>query len=77
MEGDAGVDGELIGATVGVPEDANADEADDGGYEIAVMIECGDVVVDLDCARRAGGAGDFEGVDAFGMGLEIESGAGD
>ncbi len=77
LEGDAGVDGELVGAAVGVAEDADADEADDGGYEVAVVIERGDAVVDLDGARRAGGAGDFEGVDAFGLGLEIERGAGD
>ena len=77
LEGDAGVDGELVGAAVGVAEDANADEADDGGYKIAVVIERGEAVVDLDGARRAGGTGDFEGVDAFGLGLEVEGGAGD
>ena len=77
LEGDAGVDGELVGAAVGVAEDADADEADDRGYEIAVVIERGEVVVDLEGARRAGGAGDFDGVDAFGLGLEVEGGAGD
>ena len=77
LEGNAGVDSKLIGATVGVAEDANADEADDGGYEVAVMIQCGDAVVDLEGARGAGGSGDFKGMDAFGLGLEVEGGAGD
>jgi hypothetical protein len=38
LEGDAGVDGELVGAAVGVAEDADADEADDGCYEVAVVL---------------------------------------
>ncbi len=58
LEGDAGIDGELVSATVCVAKDADADEADDRGYQVAVMIECGDGVVDLEGARRAGGAGD-------------------
>ena len=76
LEGDAGVDSELVGATVGVAEDANADEADDGGYEVAIVVEGGDAVVDLEGAGRAGGSWDFEGVNAFRLGLEVECGAG-
>ncbi len=39
LEGYAGLFGELFGAGVGVAEDADADEADDRGYEVAVAVE--------------------------------------
>ena len=77
LEGDAGVDGKLVGAAVGVAEDADADEANDGGYEIAVVIKGGDAFVDLNGTGGAGGSGNLEGADTFGLGLEVEGGAGD
>ena len=42
LEGDAGFFGEFFGAGIGVAEDADADQADDGGDEVAVVIEVGE-----------------------------------
>ena len=39
LEGYAGLFGELFGAGIGVAEDADADQADDRGYEVAVAVE--------------------------------------
>ncbi len=76
LEGDAGVDGEWVRTAVGVAEDPDADETDDRGYEVAVVLQRGEAIVDLEGARRPVGTGDFESVDTFGLRLQVEGGAG-
>ena len=48
LEGDAGLFGEFFGARVGVAEDADADQADDRGDEVAVAVEIVEGCVGLD-----------------------------
>ncbi len=65
LEGDAGFLRELFGAQVGVAEDADADESDDGGNEIAVAVEIVEGGVGVVLAglllRRLGGAMQIHG----------------
>ncbi len=57
LEGDAGFFRQLFGAWVAVAEDADTDESNDGGYEIAVAVEivegCVGVVLHAPAARGA------------------------
>ena len=62
LEGNAGFFGEFFGGGIGVAEDADADEPDDGGDEIAVAIEIGEGSVGVGrvvriCFEVGGGAG--------------------
>ena len=72
MEGYAGVVGELLGAGVGVAEDADADEADDRGDEVAVALEAVEGLVGL-----IGRALECDGRTRLGLRLKIQRGAGD
>ena len=89
LEGDAGVLGKLFGARVGVAEDADADQADDGGDVVAVLAEVFEGGVGV--VARAGtgvgravegsvaGGGRLEGRIGDGIqgGVEIHGGAAD
>ena len=74
LEGYAGFFGEFFGARVGVAEDADADQAYDGGYEVAVAVEVveGGEGLGLRCRTQ-------DGVEVHGGALDqlFEEGVGD